>query len=240
MASQDSVFASTFPGLLAFPVITEAQLQQAIKFREREAAKGNKQMREAGYETTFLMDPDHPDLPTMKQIIREVAAGNYDADLGAMTIPLKDGTKMADKRNAKLSKMTPPKDPDREFLRGKIALVARSKFPVAQAIVSGAGVVDLVDERERALHGRKFYAGAEALIQVRFAWYNPSPLVPGGGVNAYLQLVMVTGKGKPFPGTVRSAADAFKGYAGKVSNIDPRDGLDDLGRNNDLDDEIPF
>lgn len=230
MSEPNSIFSFTAPGTLAFPVITEQQLQEAIKFREKEAAKGNKQLREAGYEVSFLMDANHPDLDAVKNMIRETARGNYDKDLGPMTSPLKSGTKMADKRAAKRQKLG--RDPDQEYLRDKIVLVARSKFPVGKAILANGKIID-VDETNAALHSRKFFAGAEAVIQVRFAWYNPSPLVPGGGVNAYLQLVMVTGKGTPYRAP-RSAADAFKGYAGHVSN-------EDLGLpGDDLDEEIPF
>lgn len=251
MADQDTVFASTHPVILGFPVLTAGQFDRAVKFREEQARKGNNQMREVGYEATAIMPETHPDIPSMRQIIKAVAADHFKTDEVQRLIaeladkhgrdpatvkwqaPLKSGTKMADKRKAKLEKMN--KKPDQEYLRDQVLLVARSKFPVSLAYMDRGKIIDLDTEELRAANSKRFEAGYEALFQVKFAWYNPSLLVLGGGVNAFLQLVMVTGKGTPFYAG-RSAKDAFKGYAGKMTDEDPLGGRE----LEDLDDEIPF
>ena len=226
MSEPNTLFTMTAPGLLAFPVVTEEQLQRTLKFREDQAKRGNRQMRDAGYEVSLLLDEDHPDLPGIKAAI--VAAATGKAEIGAKyQQPIKRGSVMADKNATKRKALTPPKAPSQEYLRDKIVLVARSKFPVALGIFQKGGIVNLDTDALKALHSKKFFAGAEALIQVRFAWYDPSPLVPAGGVNAFLQTALATGRGKPFPGTgERSVAEAFKGYAGHLSNEDPLAGTD--------------
>lgn len=248
---EDPTYDTTVPGLFAFPVLTEDQLARAAKFRESEAAKGNKQMREAGYEVSYLMDEDNADFPKMQAIVREIIQENTEtaeyaaavADLEEKgyqipkpNFPFKRGDKMADKSKAKREKLN--KAPNQEYLRGKIVLIARSGFPVPLTVIKNNKAIDLDNEMLVKLHGKMFFAGAEGLIRVKFSWYNPTMLVPGGGVNAYLQLAFATGKGKPFPGTGGpSGAEVFKSYAGRPSNIDPLKGRDfaDL-----VDDEIPF
>lgn len=226
MPDTDQNFTFTHPVLLAFT-------GSLLTPRAQKDNKGNVR-GEPRHEINLLFDPDHPDYDTIKQIIRDVAAGHHDPSLGKLGLPIKSGTAMADKRNAKLAAMSPPKEPDREYLRGKIVLIARSKYPPLLSRIIGGKIIELHDAA-RVQNASAFFPGAEALAQVRFAWYEPSPLVPGGGVNAFLNQVLVTGKGTRFPGTGgRSASEAFKGYAGHVSDIDPLAGSDSL------DDEIPF
>jgi hypothetical protein len=223
MADDDTLFTFTHPGLLAFT--------GSILVPKAPTVNGKPQGNPR-HEINILLDPDHPDLPEIKRIIKALAAGKHNPALGAFHLPLKRGTKMADDRNAKLEKMDPPRTGDREYLRDKIVLIARSKFPPLLSRIVGGEIVELHDAARQA-NASAFYPGAEALVQVRFAWYDPTPLTPAGGVNAFINQVLVTGKGKRFPGTGKSAEDTFKGYAGHASNEDPL-------AERELDDDIPF
>lgn len=85
---------------------------------------------------------------------------------------------------------------------------------------SGKGV--LFDRDGLAMHGSKFYNGAEAFFVVQFAGF----LVDGKRyVKAYLEKVFVTGKGEKLG---NGGADEFDQYLGKTTNENPVDDLADV------------
>ncbi len=231
MADNENQFDLTAPGRLVFPVVTQAQLDRGLKYYEEQKAKGNKEQKEPSWETQLLLPKDHPDLPAINAIIDALVTENFEpwefpkhsgkfSSIEDVGEPLKSGTHMSASR-AK-ARAAQQKDNDRAYLDGGIVLVARSKNykPSLAATINGK-MID-VNEGNEALYGKKFFAGAQALLSVRFAWYNASPMVPSGGVTAYLQMVACNGLGEPFPGTEGfSAAARFGQHVGHVKDVDP-------------------
>ena len=227
MADNEDIFTFTAPGRLIFPTVTPSQLAEATKYYDEQVKKGNKRLRAPGWEVSLMLPMNHPDLPAIDAIIGRLIADNQPNEdvngnpIGGAAEPLKSGDALANKRKAAIAKLSPPKEPDREYLRGNLLLVARSKFPPALAAVINGVMTDLVTTAQQDAASRMFFMGAEALIQVRFAWYEPTALAANGGVNAFLNMVAVTGKGEPLGQAQRSATSVFKGYAGQVTNADP-------------------
>ena len=131
--------------------------------------------------------------------------------------------RLADRRKEKAGKE------DGEYQRGKVIIAARSKYEPKLSGIQAGKVVDYEGDA-RKLHEKDFFFGAECLAQINFVAYDGVGANPDG-VTAYLNMVFVTGKGTKIAGGA-SAAEAFKGYAGTVSNEDVT--------GDTLDDEIPF
>ncbi len=221
----DDTFTLTAPGLICFPVLTDEQMAEAVKRYNEAATRGSVDQRAPGWEVSLILDPRHPDIASMNAVMNQLVAANFEPyefprDSGTFSTPdqankpFKNGTRMADARLKKSG------TDDRDYLRGKVVFVSRSKFPPSLGGIVGDRMIDFIGPA-RAANASKFFYGAEALIQVRFAWYKATPLVPAGGVNAYLNMVMVTGQGSPIGKQRASSSDVFKGYAGSAVNVDP-------------------
>lgn len=180
---------------------------------------------EPKFSANFVFDPTSEDLAAMKKVAVAVAKAKHpDIDLKTLTFPFKNGTKSADKRKAK------GKD-DAEWLRGKAIVVARSKFRPQLGVVEGSQIIDLADNNDLiAKYKGKFYNGVEAYATLNFVWWDPIKEEDTGGVTAYLNMVLSTGRGKRIGGG-GSIADTFKQYVGTMTAEDPTE---------ELDDEIPF
>ncbi len=213
--TQDGIFNLTKPVIMTFP-----NLFKARPFK----GKGGKELGEPKFDASFLLDPDSDDLKNMKALCVKIARANRPStDLKTLAFPFKSGDKLADQAKAK--------NKDNEVSRGKVSLSARSKYQPKLAVFENGKIVDLDDETAIARYKSRFYPGVLVYAQLNFVWYDEVGQGPAG-VNAYLNMVLTTGKGARLGGG-RSAADVFSGYVGIVSDVDPTAGQMP-------DDEIPF
>ncbi len=187
------------------------------------------------YGAGFVLKADHVDLTPLKKAILGVAQaaqpGIQWADFGK---PIQAGDKLADKRKAKKAdKYTG----DAEWMRGQVALIARSKFAPALSVFNAPGQppTDLSDDALKAKYKNQFFFGAEVLVEVALVWYKAVKDGDKPGVTAYCQAVLATGKGTRLSGS-RPAAETFTGYLGHASTESPLGGAGTA----EMDDEIPF
>lgn len=191
----------------------------------RAVTNNGKPSGEPKYSASLEFDLDHPDLAPLKAKAAAIAKARWPGrDLKELQFPFSDGNKLADKAKAR--------GKDREFSRGKVVFVARSKFRPDLSVISNGKLLDLTDDAAVLAQQRAFYSGVQVSAQVTLKAYDGVGNNPDG-VNAYLDKVLSFNKGERVAGGGRSAAETFKGYAGLVSNEDPTVGAD-------LDDEIPF
>lgn len=215
--NEPAIFNLTSPAILAHPNL----------FTARAIGPKGKESGTPKFTASFILDADHPDLAAMKSLAAKVAKAKWPGrDFKELKFPFTSGDKLADKRKAQGKE-------DGEFQRGKVVIKAKSKYePRLAAIIPGRGVVDFEGDGRKA-NEKLFFFGAECLAQFNFSAYDGAGDNPDG-VTAYLNLVLVTGKGKKLSGGGVSAAEAFKGYVGTASDFDPSGS--DIG----LDEEIPF
>lgn len=210
-------YTLTAPALMAFP---------NLLVPKQVAGKGDPK-----YSANFVLDAGHPDLAAIKKLIVKIAQQRFPGiDVSTLSIPLKSGNVLADKRIADLKKKAAVagKDPsaivsDGEYQRGKVVINASSgadRPPSLSAIVNGK-IVDLDSEVLRQQYGKQFFFGAEVLAQINFATYEGNGSTIPNGVTAYLSMVLATGKGERMGGGPRAASEVFSGYVGSYSAEDP-------------------
>lgn len=227
---QDGLLSLTVPVVMTFPNLLEAKSVQ----------RGGKSTGDPKFSANFEFNTDHPDFPRVRAKILELANAkwpgrNFGAEAAVVDasglkriptflFPLTAGDKLADKakENGK----------DREFSRGKVVLVSRSKYEPGLAVIDGGAIVDL-EGPARVMAKSKFYSGVEVLAQFNFQAYDGVGETGADGVTAYLNKVLSTNKGTKLAGGGSSAADVFKGYIGTSSAVNP------LGAT-EMNDEIPF
>ena len=234
--------AQEMPKILLYP-----RLVEPAEKRDRD---GNLTGKRA-YSADFMMDPADPDLEPLRKLTcslinsvfpdkvataKQLVANSgvklsYASLLVALSTigighPFEDGTVRAD---AEAEKGKP-----REEQRGKIIFkaqkpemkkdgVTKLQPPRLGALENGR-IVQFDTADKRALNAHKFFQGAEAYFEVTLATYTGF----GGGVTAYLNDVLVNGKGEAF-GSGPSMTEKFNKVHGSVSTVNPID-----------DDEIPF
>lgn len=191
--------------------------------------KSGKTRGEPKYGLTLLLAPDSAELKASKGVALAVAKKAFPGlDMKNVRFPFKDGNKENARRVAKGAK---PLD----WQTDKVVLGARSKDAPRLSVVEGNKLIDLADG-DVPKFARRFYNGVEVCVQVNFAAYGEAAAVddPGNdakpGVTAYLNMVLSTGKGARIGGSA-SASEAFKGYVGRMSAVDPTgddDSLDDV------------
>lgn len=214
----------------------------AISPRPDRVVKG--EQYPGGYEATFLLAPEHPDLTTIKSLLQRAAMG-FDkfaekiadnkaagrASLDGLKFPLESGDKMADRGKAA--------NKDREFCRGMAVLKAKSNVakrdgtplsPPRLVVLQNGKYVRYQDD-ERPLAKRFFYSGVLAIGTFGFVPYAGM----GGGVSCYLNEILSLNAGDKIATGIDDEAkygspDTYKGYVGHVSAVDPTA----------MDDEIPF
>lgn len=211
----DGIYNLTLPVVMVFPNLVEAKA-----FMKNGKAQGDPK-----YGATLVVPADHPDLKPMKELVTKLAKNRWpDKPFSELAFPFLSGDKAAEKRKAK------GKD-DGEYQRGKVLLTARSKYEPRLSYIENGKIVDLETDTAKQMAKNKFYMGVEVLAQINFVPYDPIGENAKGGVTAYLNMVLSTGKGKRLSGGA-SASEVFKGYAGSVSAEDPTGG--------DSDDQIPM
>lgn len=215
--AQAGIFNLTSPVVMTFPNLFAPK---AFK------GKTGKDLGEPKYSANLVFDPASQDFLDIKALVAKLARAKWPGvDFKTLVLPFINGTKSADDRKAK------GKD-DNEWMRGKVAIPARSKFQPRLSGVENGRIVDYEDEAVQAAKKAKFFFGAEVLAQLNLVAYDPVGSNGRAGVTAYLNMVMVTGKGTKLSGGA-TAAETFKGYAGAASMEDPTGGAG-------LDDQIPF
>jgi len=115
----------------------------------------------------------------------------------------------------------------------KLALLVAEEWASVSAAVATAEngrIVEYETDVAKAAARSKFYFGVDALALFSFSSHEVGSNKPG--VNAYLNMVLTTGKGERIAGG-KSAAEVFKGYQGSYSAEDPTGGLD-------VEDNLPF
>ncbi len=143
---------------------------------------------------------------------------------GRLNVPLSDGDKLADK--AKEKSAATGKSRLREWSRGKVVLIARSKdeYPPAVTIRENGvtTVLETLDAVARA-KGKFLYTGVNCLFGVRLNAYEAVGETGKPGVNAYLEAVESLGTGERLIAQ-KDRAERFKGYIGLEQDHDPTGG----------------
>lgn len=206
-AKLDGIFNLTLPVVLAFPNLLEA----------KPFMKNGKPQGDPKYSANLIIAADHPDLKPMKELVTSLARQRWpDKPFSELAFPFTSGDKLAEARKAK------GKD-DGDYQRGKVVMNAKSKYEPRLSVLINGKLVDLDTDILKALHKNKFYNGVEVLAQINFVPYDPIGQNAKGGVTAYLNIVVSTGKGKRLSGGA-PASEVFKGYVGGVSAEDPTNG----------------
>lgn len=203
----------------------------------RATKRNGKEVGDPRFDILVAFEPDSSDFLAIKALTVQIALAKWpgrklgeQSKTGDFAFPFTDGTKAADR--AKL------KGKDMEAARGKILLKAKSKFRPSLNYIGPTGEVVALYDDEQAIKAaaNKFYRGVEVGLSLEFNAYEGTQTdtqnIPDG-VSVYLQKVLSLNRGERLQGQGRSSAEAFKGYAGKVSDEDPTAGMD-------LDDEIAF
>ena len=140
---------------------------------------------------------------------------------GRLNVPLSDGDKLADK--AKQKSADSGKSRLREWSRGKVVLIARSKdeYPPACTIRENGQtvVLETLDAVSRA-KGKFFYTGVQVLFGVKLSAYDAVGADGKPGVTAYLEAVESLGTGERLIAQ-KDRTERFKGYIGLEKDEDP-------------------
>ncbi len=143
---------------------------------------------------------------------------------GRLNVPLSDGDKLADKAKAKSD--ASGKSRLREWSRGKVVLIARSKdeFPPACTFRENGKTVECetLDAVARA-KSKYFYTGVNCLFGVRFQAYEAVGADGKPGVTAYLEAVESLGTGEKLIAQ-KDRTERFRGYVGLEKDEDPTGG----------------
>jgi len=143
---------------------------------------------------------------------------------GRINVPLSDGDKLADK--AKQKSADTGKKRDREWSRGKVVLIARSKdeYPPAVTIRENGTTVllETLDAVSRA-KGKFLYTGVQLLFGVKLSAYDAVGADGKPGVTAYLEAVESLGTGERLIAQ-KDRTQRFRGYIGLEKDEDPTGG----------------
>jgi len=179
----------------------------------------------------FEIDKGSPEEKRIRAAIVECARQKWpNMDIGAAIregrfgVPISDGDKLADK--AKQKSTDTGKKREREWSRGKIVLIARSKdeYPPAVTIRENGATVALetLDAVARA-KGKFLYTGVQVLFGVKLSAYDAVGESGLPGVTAYLEAVESLGIGERLIAQ-KDRTERFRGYIGLEKDEDPTGG----------------
>lgn len=211
--SLEGIYNLTLPVLMGLSNLLEPKAFQ----------KNGKPQGEPRYSSNLILSAEHPDLKPMKELAAKLAKQRWpDKPFSELAFPFLSGDKLADKRKAKGKS-------DAEHLRGTVVLNPKSKYQPRLSYLENGKIIDLETDTAIQMAKGKFYNGVEVLAQLNFIPYDPIGENAKGGVTAYLNMILSTGKGKRLSGG-QSASEVFKGYIGAPSAEDPTggDNLDDV------------
>ena len=212
-------------------VMAHPHLLEAAKFK-----RNGKETGEAKFGAVWVFDPSSKDLENIKAKAAEAARAKWPGkSLSELQFPFKSGDKEWEKRVAKLKAEGKEDDGKGDFQKGKVLMKASSKFqPKLSVWLKGQKEpTELTDEGMFRIHGGKFYFGVKTLFEVNFMPYEPVREGDKPGITAYVQQVCSINEGERLAGG-RAASEVFKGYSGKVSDMDPTAGA------SGMEDEISF
>jgi hypothetical protein len=179
------------------------------------------------YSAMLLFSPSSADVFEIDALCRKIAADVWPAeDYKRVVLPGISGEARnlaMQKRAAKDGK--PVKD--RKWLNGKWTISASSPYQPKLAGVEAGKIVKYETDAAKLMAKERFFNGAEAFVQLNFVAYE-SDIGATPGISAYLNLVLVNGKGTRIGGS-GADADVFASYIGSLSDVNPLVG-----------DEIPF
>jgi hypothetical protein len=168
------------------------------------------------YLATFLIEPDHPDLIPLKELIVATWNGAYPGrQIDPALLPIKSGTTLADTEKAK--------GKDYEYCRGCAVFTTGSPRAPLLAVFSGGNKVSLTTDALLAMHKGQFYSGVDVFPSVVINAYE----IGSKGINAYLNMVLSANTGEAVGGG-RDANDVFKHIKGQISQTDPTAGKETL------------
>lgn len=229
MAKTDGLFTVLIPVPMLHPHLFEAR---AYTPKGRQPSKDDKK----SFSATAMFDADSEELKALKEHCANMAKAKWPGvALKEIRFPFKRGDKAADKRAAQCKEKH--QEPDGEFQRGKVLLQSKSTRQPILGVINGKAVVDLDTANEAAVAANKskFYFGAECLFEYNFACVELSDGEDDDGeekskrfVTAYLNRVVSTGRGKALGASRKSNAEAFKGYRGSVSAVNPASDSDEI------------
>lgn len=145
---------------------------------------------------------------------------------GRINVPLSDGDKLADK--AKQKSEDTGNQRLREWSRGKIVLIARSKdeYPPAVTYRENGRTIECGTLSAVTLAKAKYlYTGVKCLFGVRLNAYEAVGADGKPGVNAYLEAVESLGSGEKLI-AAKDRTERFRGYVGLEKSEDPTGGSD--------------
>jgi hypothetical protein len=140
---------------------------------------------------------------------------------GRINVPLYDGDKLADKAAQKSADIG--KKRLREWSRGKVVLIARSKdeYPPAVTFRENGKIFECETlEAVAKIKGKFLYTGVQVLFGVRLNAYEAVGADGKPGVNAYLEAVESLGTGERLIAS-KDRTERFKGYIGLPKDEDP-------------------
>lgn len=208
------------PVLLSFPNLKEA----------KPIMRNGKAIGEPKFSVNLEFDPADPkqadELKRLKGVAATVAKAKFPGqdvksliDNDHFGWPFSDGDKLAGKAEGKGKK--------RDWSKGKVVLNARSQFRPTLSVVDGGKIVDLTDDAAiKAMCDKHFYTGTLVLAEFSFNAYEAVG-TGNPGVNAYVNMVFAAKLGPKLTSGGRSGAEAFKDYAGTISQVDPTAGMGD-------------
>lgn len=226
MAKTDGLFTVLIPVPMLHPHLFEAR---AYTPKGREPSPSDKK----SFSATAMFGSDSEELKAIKEHCARLAKAKWPGvELKEIRWPFKSGDKAADKRAKQCKEKN--QEPDGEFQRGKVLLQSKSTRQPILGVVEGSRIVELADESSLVLHKGKFYFGAECLFEYNFACVELTEEDNEGNdvlkrfVTAYLNRVVSTGRGKALGASRKSNAEAFKGYRGSVSAVNPTSDSDEI------------
>lgn len=204
-------FTMTSPGLLMHPTLITA----------KQFMKNGKPQGEPKFGATVAVEAGHPDIKGIQQALVATLRAKFPmVDIKTASLPIVRGEKEIERLKKAAQMKNRPYDSQNDFLAGKVLIKGRSKYRPGLAAIINGSVVDLTEEPVIIANKDKFFFGAECLASWNFVAYEGDERNPPV-VTAYLNSVLVTGKGTRMALGARSASEAFRGYVGQFSASDP-------------------
>jgi len=197
---------------------------------------GGKEVGENRFDATMVFTKEEmaPVFTKFKEVAQDKWPGRDMKELKKPWVTaekaIEDAGKRAAKKGGDPTKIATAKENAAKiFPAGTYVLKASSKFEPVLSFSDGGKIIEYT-AANRANARKQFYNGTYLVPQLNLVSYVAKKVDDPDGVSAYLNLAHFVRDGEKIGGF--NAADAFKQYAGAVSNEDPT--------GNDLDDEIPF
>lgn len=209
------------------------------KYVEKDGKKVIDTTSDLGRLMVQVMDVLKANYPGKKLVIgRRMTQEELDAGAVEVNVPWQKGEKLIEsqKKGAAEKGKAFDEEAAKKLYDGTICIKASSKYPVALDVIDNKTLISLsTPEAIKATGPKYFYSGAYFLPTFSLNFYKGDEK-NNGGVSLYLDAVLFTKHGDRIGGRTHNAAEAYKGYLGKISQEDPTEGMPA----ENMDDEIPF